>query len=133
MFCNQHHSNYSGNKFWAGMFHTSLINLLCYPHLLSISLVMNVADIYRPHVVISTLWELDFLSLSFLVKLIYVQSIHAFVILILSYSNGLYFSGVFASCRIWWVICFSSLKSLSSESRDEILFRGEGCDSSVYL
>jgi hypothetical protein len=28
------------------------------------------------------------------------------------------------------VICFSSLKSLSSESRDEILFRGEGCDSS---
>jgi hypothetical protein len=28
------------------------------------------------------------------------------------------------------MICFSSLKSLSSESRDEILFRGEGCDSS---
>jgi hypothetical protein len=28
------------------------------------------------------------------------------------------------------VICFSSLKSLSSESQDEILFRGEGCDSS---
>jgi hypothetical protein len=28
------------------------------------------------------------------------------------------------------MICFSSLKSLSSESRDEIIFRGEGCDSS---
>jgi hypothetical protein len=28
------------------------------------------------------------------------------------------------------VNCFSSLKSLSSESRDEIHFRGEGCDSS---
>jgi hypothetical protein len=28
------------------------------------------------------------------------------------------------------MICFSPIKSLSSESRDEILFRGEGCDSS---
>jgi hypothetical protein len=28
------------------------------------------------------------------------------------------------------MICFSSLKSFSSESWDEILFRGEGCDSS---
>jgi uncharacterized protein with PQ loop repeat len=83
------------------MFQSSFIHLLYYPQLLSISCVKNVTDIYRPHVVISTLWELDFLSLSFLIKLIYVQSIHAFVILILSYSNGLYFSGVFASCRIW--------------------------------
>jgi hypothetical protein len=35
------------------MFRTSLINLSYYPHLLSISLVINVADIYRPHIVIS--------------------------------------------------------------------------------
>jgi hypothetical protein len=35
------------------MFQTSLINLSCYPHLLSIGFVMNVTDIYRPHVVIS--------------------------------------------------------------------------------
>jgi hypothetical protein len=40
------------------------------------------------------------------------------------------FSGVIAFCHFWWVICFSSLQSLSSESRDEILFRGGGCDSS---
>jgi hypothetical protein len=36
------------------MFQTSLMNLSYYPHLLSINLVMNVADIYRSHVVIST-------------------------------------------------------------------------------
>jgi hypothetical protein len=28
------------------------------------------------------------------------------------------------------MICFSPIKSLSSESRDEIHFRGQGCDSS---
>jgi hypothetical protein len=53
MFCNQHHLNYSDNKLWARMFQTSLINLSYYPHLLSISFLMNVTDIYRPHVVIS--------------------------------------------------------------------------------
>jgi hypothetical protein len=37
------------------MFQTSLINLLYYPHLLTISFVMNVADIYRFHVVILAL------------------------------------------------------------------------------
>jgi hypothetical protein len=51
---------------------------------------MNVADIYHPYVVILALWELDHLSLSSLVILIYVQSIHALVILISSYSNGFY-------------------------------------------
>jgi hypothetical protein len=90
MFCNQHHPNHSDNKLWAGMFQTSLINLSYYPHLLSMSFVMNVADIYHRHVVILTLWELDHLSLSSLVILIHVQSIHVLVILILSYSNGLY-------------------------------------------
>jgi hypothetical protein len=54
------------------MFQTSLINLSYYPHLLSISFVMNVADIYRRHVVILALGELDHLSLSSLVKLIHV-------------------------------------------------------------
>jgi hypothetical protein len=34
------------------MFQTSLIHLLYYPHLLSMSFVMNVADIYPRHVVI---------------------------------------------------------------------------------
>jgi hypothetical protein len=70
------------------MFQTSLINLSYYPHLLSISFMMNVADIYHPHVVILALGELDHLSLSSPIKLIHVQSIHALVILILSYSNG---------------------------------------------
>jgi hypothetical protein len=72
------------------MFQTSLINLLYYPHLLSISFVMNVADICRRRVVILALGELDHLSLSFLVKLIHIQSIHALAILISSYSNGFY-------------------------------------------
>jgi hypothetical protein len=51
---------------------------------------MNVADIYRRHVVILALGELDHLPLSSLVKLNHVQSIHALVILISSYSNGFY-------------------------------------------
>jgi hypothetical protein len=37
------------------MFQTSLINLSYYPHFLSLSFVTNVADIYRPHVVILAL------------------------------------------------------------------------------
>jgi hypothetical protein len=41
--------------------------------------VMNVTDICRPHVVILALGELDHLFLSYLVKLIYVQSLHALV------------------------------------------------------
>jgi hypothetical protein len=90
MFCNQHYQNHSGNELWAGMFQTSLINLSYYSHLLSMSFVMNVTDIYHPHVVILTLWELDHLSLSSLIKLIHIQSIHAFVILISSYFNGFY-------------------------------------------
>jgi hypothetical protein len=75
MFYNQHHPNYSGNKLWARMFQTSLINLSNYPHLLSMSFVMILA-----------LWEFDHLFLSYLVKLIYVQSLHALVILISSCS-----------------------------------------------
>jgi hypothetical protein len=63
----------------------------CYPQ----SFVMNVADIYRPYVVILALWELDRLFLSSLVKLIRIRSIHALITLISSYSNDFYFSGVF--------------------------------------
>jgi hypothetical protein len=117
------------------MFQTSLINLSYYPHLLSMSFVMNVADIYHRHVVILTLWELDHLSLSSLVILIHVQSIHVFIILILSYSNDFYHQH--QSSLVWLLpatfdvwFAFLTLKSLSSESRDEILFRGGGCDSS---
>jgi hypothetical protein len=136
MFCNQHHPNYSDNRLWAGIFHTSLIHLSCYSHLLFISFVMNVADIYHRHVVTLTIWELDHLSLSSLVILIHVQSIHVFVILILSYSNDFYYQH--QSSLVWLLpatfdvwFAFLPLKSLSSESRDEILFRGEGCDSSI--
>jgi hypothetical protein len=53
MFYNQYHLNHSDNKLWARMFQTSLINLSYYLHLLSISFLMNITDIYRPHVVIS--------------------------------------------------------------------------------
>jgi hypothetical protein len=66
MFCNQHHPNHSNNKLWARMFQTSLINLSYYPHLLSISFVMNVTDIYHSYVVILALRELDHLSFLFL-------------------------------------------------------------------
>jgi hypothetical protein len=72
------------------MFQTSFINLLCYLHLLSISFMTNVADICRRQVVILALGKLDHLFLSYLVKLIYVQSIHALVILILLHFNGFY-------------------------------------------
>jgi hypothetical protein len=47
MFYNQHRYTLSKN--------VSNINLLRYPHLLSLSLVINVTDIYRPHVVILAL------------------------------------------------------------------------------
>jgi hypothetical protein len=63
-------SSHSNNELWAGMFRTSFINLLCYLHLLSLSFVMNVTDIYRPYVVILALWELDHLFHSYLVILI---------------------------------------------------------------
>jgi hypothetical protein len=69
------------------MFQTSLSNLLCCPHLLSMSFVMNVADIYHRHVMILALRELDHLFLSYLIKLIYVLSLHALVILISSCSR----------------------------------------------
>jgi hypothetical protein len=87
------------------------------------------------HVVILALWELDHLSLSSLVILLHVQSIHALVILISSYSNGFYHQH--QSSLVWlfpatfdgW---FASLplRVFRPESRDEILFRGKGCDSS---
>jgi hypothetical protein len=72
------------------MFQTSLINLLYYPHLLSISFVTNVANICRRRVVILAPGELDHFSLSSLIKLIHIQSIHALAILILIYSDGFY-------------------------------------------
>jgi hypothetical protein len=62
------------------------------------SFVMNVTDIYHPHVVILALWGLDHLAFSYLVKLIHVPYIPIFVILISSYSNSFYFSGMIVSC-----------------------------------
>jgi hypothetical protein len=82
------------------MFQTSVINLSHYPHLLFMSFVMNVANIYHRHVMILALRELNHLVLSYLVKLIRIRSIHALVTLISSYSNDFYFSGVFVSSRI---------------------------------
>jgi hypothetical protein len=63
------------------MFQTSLVNLLYYPHLLSMSFVMNVANIYHRHMMILALRELDHLFFSYLVILIHVQSVYALVIL----------------------------------------------------
>jgi hypothetical protein len=85
-------------------------------------------------IVISILWEFDYLS--FLISSTHTCTIYPcsrythLVILQRLLPSTSTFSGVITLCHFWWVICFSSLKSLSSESRDEILFRGEGCDSS---
>jgi hypothetical protein len=135
MFCNQYHSNYLNNKLWAEMFQTSLISLLCYPHLLSMSSMMNVTDIYHLHDCdlnsIKTWSPFSLFSHHTHPCTIYLRSRHTpLVILQRLLSSTSIFSGVIASCYFWYVIYFSSLKSLSSESRDEILFRGEGCDSS---
>jgi hypothetical protein len=72
------------------MFQTSLISLLCYPYLLFMSFVTNVADTCRRRVLILALGKLDHFSLSSLVKIIHIQSVYALVILISSYSNGFY-------------------------------------------
>jgi hypothetical protein len=141
MFCNQPHLNHSDNKFWARMFQTSPSNLLCYPHLLSMSFVMNVADIYHRHGDLNFMrtWSpFSFFSRhthSLCQLLCHRQSIDALVVLLSSYSNGFYHQHQsslvwlpFVTFDVWFA--FLPLKSLSSESRDEILFRGEGCDSS---
>jgi hypothetical protein len=85
MFCNQYYVNH--DKLWVGMFQTSLINPSYYLPFLFISIVMNVTDIYRFH-------DCDLNSmrtwspfLSYLVKLIYVQSFHILIILISSCSR----------------------------------------------
>jgi hypothetical protein len=104
MFCNNIIQNYLSNKLWARTFQTSL----CQSLVLSLLIVHKFCDECHRH--LSSLC-----IISYLVKLIYVPSLHVFVILISSYSRHQ---------------PQSSLKSLSSESRDEILFRGEGCDSS---
>jgi hypothetical protein len=136
MFRNQHHLNHSDNKLWAEMFQTSLISLLCYLYLLS----TRFCDECHRHLSFSWLWSqfyenlITFLSL-LSSKLIHIQSIHALVILISTYSNGFYRQH--QSSLVWLLpatfdgwFAFLPLKSLSSESRDEILFRGGGCDSS---
>jgi hypothetical protein len=64
------------------MFHMSLVNQsFILSSLVVHKFVMNVADIYRPHVVILALGKFDHLSLSYLVILIHVQSVYALVIL----------------------------------------------------
>jgi hypothetical protein len=127
MFCNQHHPTHWNNNLWARMFQTSLNGLLCYPYLLSINCVMDVTDIYHKR----TRSPFSHFSHQTHPCTIHLYSCHTHLVifqrLLRSTST---FSGVIAFCYFWWVIYFSSLQSLSSESRDEILFRGDGCDSS---
>jgi hypothetical protein len=144
MFCNQYHLNHSDNKLWAEMFQTSLISLLCYLYLLS----PKFCDECHRHlsssccdlILWSQLYEnlITFLSLFSL----YSSTYNLFILKSPIKSKGfsrhtpmtftininLFRCDCFL--LLLMVICFSSLKSLSSESRDEILFRGEGCDSS---
>jgi hypothetical protein len=138
MFCNQHHLNHLGNKLWARVFQTSLINLLCYPHLLSLSLVINVADIYRPHIVIS--WcDLNSMRtwspFSPFPQLLHIQSIHAFIILISSYSNGFYHQ---PQVSLVWLLFVTSdrwfaslpLRVFRPNLGTRFFLGGGGCDSS---
>jgi hypothetical protein len=149
MFCNQYHLNHSDNKLWAEMFQTSLISLLCYLYLLSPKFCDEchryISSSCCDLILWSQLYEnlITFLSLFSLYSSTYNLfmlkspikskgfSRHThLVILQWLLPSTLISSGVIVSCYFWWMICFSSLKSLSSESRDEILFRGGGCDSS---
>jgi hypothetical protein len=77
------------------MFQTLLINLSYYSHLLSMSFVMNIADIYHRHVMILALRELNPLLLSSFVKLIRIRSIHALVTLI-----------ILQRLLLLWCVCF---------------------------
>jgi hypothetical protein len=136
MFCNQYHLNHSGNKLWAEMYQTSLVtqsfvlSLLainefcdkCRRHLSSLCCDLSSMRIWSPF---------PLLSCHTHPCTIYLCSRHThLVILQRLLPSTSTFSGVIVSCYFWWVICFSSLQSLSSESQDEILFRGGGCDSS---
>jgi hypothetical protein len=133
MFCNNIIQNYLSNKLWARTFQTSL----CQSLVLSLLIVHKFCDECHRHLsfswLISILWEFDHLSFSFLVKLIHIYPCSRYTHLATLQRflpSASTFSGVIVFCCFCWVICFSSLKSLSFESRDEILFRGEGCDSS---
>jgi hypothetical protein len=130
MFCNQHHLNHSGNKLWAGMFQTSLV---IQSLVLSSLAIHKLCDECRRHLSSSCcdpssmrIWSpFSLLSCHTHPCTIYLCShhTHLFILQWLSLST-LISSGVIVSCYFWWVICFSPIKSLSSESRDEILFLG---------
>jgi hypothetical protein len=132
MFCNQHHSNHSDNKLWAGMFQTSLV---IQSLVLSSLAIHKSCDKCRRHLSSSycdlssmrTWSPFSFFPCHIHPCIIYPCSRYTHLVI---FQWQAIFSGVIASCYFWWVICFSSLKSLSSESRDEILFRGGGYDSS---
>jgi hypothetical protein len=76
MFYNQPHLNHSGNKLWARIFQTSL----CQSLVLSLLVIHEFCDECHRH--LSSLC-----IISYLVKLIYVQSFHVLVILISSCSR----------------------------------------------
>jgi hypothetical protein len=110
LFCNQHHLNYSDNKLWARIFQTSL----CQSLVLSILVTHEFCDECHRHLSSSCT----------------ISSYSRYTLLAMLSSSTSIFSSSIASCHFLIGSCFSSNKSLSSESRDEILFRGGGCDSS---
>jgi hypothetical protein len=120
MFCNQNHPNHSGNKLWAGMFQTSLINQSL---VLSSLAIHKFCDECRRYLSSSCcdLSSMRTWSPFFLLSChthpgtIYPCSRHTHLVILqrLLPSTSI-LSGVIASCHFWWVICFSSIKSLSS-------------------
>jgi hypothetical protein len=135
MFCNQHHPNHSGDKLWAEMFQTSLVTQSlvlfslairelcdeCHRHLSSLCCNLNSMRTWSPF---------SLFSRQIHPCTIYPCSCYTYLVIPQRFlPSTSIFSGVIVPCYFWWVICFSPIKSLSSKSRDEILFRGEGCDS----
>jgi hypothetical protein len=122
MFCNQHRLNHSDNKFWAEMFQTSLCQSLVLFWLAN----HKFCDECHRHLSSSWLWSQFY------------KNLITFFFLISSYVNDFYHQHQSSlewlfpiTFDVWFA--FLPLKSLSSESRDEILFRGEAVTVHVFV
>jgi hypothetical protein len=131
MFCNQHHPNHSGNKLWVGMFQTSLVNQSL---VLSSLAIHKFCDECRRHLS-SSCGDLSSMRTWSPFSLFFHHThpctihpcsryTHLVILQWLLPSTSIFsttFNGWFASLP---------LRVLRPESRDEILFKGEGCDGS---
>jgi hypothetical protein len=118
--CSQHYPRHSSNKPWAGMFQTSLVNQSL---VLSSLAIHKFCDECRQHLS-SSCCDLNSMRTwspsSFFSRHTHPCTIYPclrythLVILHRFLSSTSIFFGVIDSCHLWWVNCFSSIKSLSS-------------------